>query len=263
MHHLVKILCFCAILQWFLFSQNVNAQSSHSHGEIGLNVGTTSIPIYPRGEGNNEHYEGHFNINTTYKRATFRLGGILNGGSTFDNPDGFHLFLGLDIKLQDKLYLILEHTDNYALNHPIIRDPQARTGGSSVNAWWVGLKYVSDLGPIRITTNARHMFAGNEPLFFTHFTRPYALESFGSILEIFPNYPIRGQISNQFYFHGRFNELRLESSGSIRFFITDHSAIELSAKTIQNYNEPIRVVDFRNRKLRNRGGAFIGFVYVF
>ncbi len=262
MRYFLSLLIFLALLAWLPYNAQAQ-QASRVHGELGFRVGTTTLPIYPRGEGNNSHYEGEFKLNTTYKRTTFHLGGLLKGGSTFDNPDGFNLTFGLDIKLNKNFSLILEHTDAYALNHNIIRDTQSRVGGSSVNAWWVGVRHTGTVGPIRIATEARHVFAGNEPLFFTHFTRPYALQSLGSTVDIFPNAKIRGQVKNEFFFHSRLNEFRSESSGHLRFFITRHGAIELSARTIRNSNIQNGVVDFRNLPLRNRSGAFVGFVYIF
>lgn len=255
---------FLVLVLTLLMSSTTHAQSSPEiHGELNFRVGTTTIPIYPRGEGNNTHYEGGVKASADYKKFGFWLETKVRGGSTFDNPDGFDLDFGGQVKLRPSLYLTMEHRSQYALNHELIRDSQSRRGGSPVNSWWLGLRYRRPVYNTGIEINLQHLFAGNEPLFYTHFTRPYALQNITISSNTIATQRIRLLTSHSFFFHNRLNEFRYELQGAIRIQTTPNVYLELSGRRHANYNSPTYLKDFKGRDFRPRGGLFIGLAYSF
>lgn len=255
---------FFVLIAIFVYSGAVNAQTNPEiHGELNFKVGTTTIPIYPRGEGNNTHYEGGIKASADYQKFGFWLETKVRGGSTFDNPDGFDLDFGGQIKIKPSIYFTIEHRSQYALNHAIIRDSQSRRGGSPVNSWWLGLRYRTLVKSTGLELQYQHAFAGNEPLFYTHFTRPYAIQnaSIATVTQITPR--IFANTNNSFFFNNKLKEFRYELQGNLQIQTTKNVYLELSGRRYSNHGVPNHVLDFRGNTLRPRGGLFVGLVYKF
>jgi len=123
-----------------VFAQQ-NTLNDKISGDFYFRVGPSGIPVYPRGKGNNEHWETGINMNLEYGKLTLDLNTGVVGAATFDSPERYHFSVGAAYRLPKSVFLELILHDAYAINNFPPPDPAARREYSSVNATWLGLRW--------------------------------------------------------------------------------------------------------------------------
>lgn len=167
-----------------LFAQQNQVDKEKISGDVYFRLGPSGIPVYPRGAGRNEHWTTGINLKLEYKKLEFYFSPAVVGAATFDNPDRFEFEGGISYKLPRKFSLRAILYDQYALNNIPPVDPQARRPTSSVNSLWLGGLWDFEKYKNKISIFARYGLRSNEPVLFTHFTKPYARWHIGTNSEI-------------------------------------------------------------------------------
>ncbi len=163
-----------------LFAQQNTIDNEKVSGDVYFDLGPSGVPVYPRGGGRNEHWRTGINLKLDYKKMEFYFTPGVVGAATFDNPDRFQFMVGGAYKLPRMFYLQIMLTDAYALNNISPVDPAARRPASGVNSLWLGGFWKLKKDQNDVSVFARYAPRGNEPVFFTHFTKPYASWNFGA-----------------------------------------------------------------------------------
>ncbi len=219
-------------------------------------VGPSSIPNYPRGDGNNEHWEVGLDFNMRRGPFEFQVDPRLIAGSTFDNPDELHLYMRASAQLRKGFYLDVVHTDDAALNNAPVRDTSARRGGSSVNNWWLGGRYVVTNDRLRVTVAIRRSFSGDEPVWFRGYTVPYTSQylMMGVEYYIFPR--LLGHIKGEGYFNDNLEKSRTVLDAGLERQFGKSLAFECRGVYYANGGLTVKDLDARGRPLQNSGGVF-------
>ncbi|MBI2670159.1 MAG: hypothetical protein HYX20_03375 [Candidatus Yanofskybacteria bacterium] len=182
-------ICFLPLSLVLLVStQKLSAQQNavekeKTYGDFYFRVGPSGMPVYPRGVGNNEHWETGVNLKLEYKKTEFYFAPMIVGAATFDNPDRFQFLAGVSYKLPRRFSLQTFLFDAYSLNNIPPVDPKARRPTSSVNSLWLGGGWYFEKYQNQVSIFARYSLKSNEPIFYTHFTEPYARWHFGMVSE--------------------------------------------------------------------------------
>ncbi len=178
------ILFFLAV--FLLASQNSLAQTNlpskeEISGDVYFRLGPSGMPVYPRGGSNNEHWEAGLNLDLKYKKMEFSIAPSIIGAATFDNPDRFQFTVGVSRKLPRRFLVETVLFDAYALNNIPPIDPKARRPTSGVNSLWLGGRWDFEKYQNHVSLFARYAINSNEPVLFTHFTKPYARWHLGAV----------------------------------------------------------------------------------
>lgn len=157
-----------------LSAQQNQVNKEKVSGDFYFRVGPSGIPVYPRGKGNNEHWETGINLKLAYETLEFDFTSAVIGAATFDSPERFQFTVGMSYKLPKNFSIQVVLLDAYAINNFPPPDPNARRPYSSVNSLWLGGRWDFEKNQNQISIFVRHEIRGDEPVLFTHFTKPYS-----------------------------------------------------------------------------------------
>ncbi len=248
-----------AVIVILLSGVVVMAQSNDRvYGTFGARIGTSRFPIYPRGEGNNQHLDFDLDLHIEKGRLTFIFNPQLICGSIIDNPDQFAYKLAVIVRVHPHYFIEMEHTDHYSLNHSPILDPHARRPGSSVNVWWLGPRWVFALGNRgRIASWIHIAFAGDEPVFYAYRTVPYDNRALGTRIEYDIGWHIVGTLNIETFFRNTIDQNRLELLAALERPLARHLTIGGEFVSYINTNVPRSIRDLHGDPLRlQRNGLF-------
>ncbi len=267
----ISLLFLCALMALFTpvaHTQHTQPPSNEktTTGSIGFFAGNTSLPLYPRGEGRGQRWRGELDLEgrSPHHRFAWGLSAEISGGSIIDNPDACSFQFFFKTRMANGFFIGISHRDAYALNHLIVGDIAARRLESSVNSWWIDLSYKKE-SPVRtFSAGYSYMLAGNEPLFATHFTHPYAKHSLFGMYERHLSHGITLRLDAHLTSANVLNKFRLDLAGAIEKELPYAPAwsVELRGFTSRNFGTGA-LTKYNGESLHNPCGILFGVRYRF
>lgn len=219
-------------------------------GDFYFLLGPSGMPVGLRGSSRNEHWETGIRLKVEYQKLEFNFTPAVVGAATFDNPDRFQFLAGVSFRLWRGLSVQAVLSDAYTLNDIPPADPESRWPTSGINTLWLGGRLDFGKNQNKMSAFARYGWRGNEPVIFTHFTKPYARWHFGMASESKLTENTHLILKPEIYVSNHINiarvmlNLGVERQLHRRLFIGGYYAV------YRNFGIPNGTVDYRGLPLR-------------
>lgn len=209
-------------------------------------------PVYWRGEMPYRGWDMGLDLSVVRKRYELFFGGMVAGGTPFDNPERMQFNFGGGIRITKKLMLLCDVFNLYSLNALSRVDPRSRTPTSGINQTWVKVRYEFGREPQTLRIYYGHGIRGNLSLYFpVDYTGPYVSQY--AALEYVRTIPRNFKVTavTETYFTDEFNKAHIVFNFGVGRRIFNQLIVKAEVNLHANMGIPDGKLDAFGRQLQN------------